>query len=522
MSSDIYLFLSDEAFASVKTATVVKYADISQTGIGMLDDNLLNYFIDHSIFLDPISSGQSERRQSRCNVDDSSQGSVPNGRMMMHFDADKLLNNTNSTFSKELVSGFVVNQNDDAGYATAKRERLCALFNIVDTIFYARDSEGEPKNASAIEAILTNAGQADSTYLGYVPNSLFISTTKSIATSRMSGMGNPISDQRYYWDSCSFSYKFTDADNVPVEIVFHIWLNSDQFKANYPYSTIVDCIYPCSPKWIMNPELYANQTRAILTSSNYKNEMIKEAVTYRDHSGVTLMSSRYVAEYADELPMSFALLYKGAVPTTAQARAYIKQRLLSETDDDGHSWSVDEWRSRLPDLFIDGSYYLVPIYSQREVLPDSTTAIEKSCVNYQKIFSIAKAVLGTMGMDDASLMSNIDILQAPGHSIYIVGIPLDPANQLSMHELHPTYSSTDAISESFDAMSPGDRDFAEKIASALAVCMKLTDGGTEAANYTDSTIGSRPAKAFTAGDSFNNTNMEYIMLEYDKDDTIWS
>lgn len=522
MSSDIYLFLSDEAFAAVKTATVVRYADISQTGIGMLDDNLLNYFVDHSIFLDPISSGTSTRRTSRCNVDDSNGGRVPNGRMMIHFDAEKLLNKSTSTFSKDLVSGFVVNTNDDAGLATIKRERLCALFNIVDTIFYARDSEGNPKNSTSINTILTNPLQADSTYIGYKNNSLILSTSKSPATSRLSGTGNTISATRYYWDSCVFTYKFVDADELPVEITFHIWLNSDEFKKNYPYSTIVDCLYPCSPKWIMNPELYANQTRAILTSSNYKNEMLKTAVTLRDHSGVSMFASRYVAEYSDDLPMSFALLYKGATPTAAQSRAFLKARLLKETDENGNPWTVDEWRSRLPDLFIDGSYYLVPIYSQRVVLPDSSTAVERSCVNYQSIFSIAKAVLGGTGFDDVTLMNNIDILQAPGHAIYIVGIAIDPTSQMSLHELHPTYSSTDAISESFGAMSPGDKDFAEKIAIALAVCMKLSDGNGDAANYTDSSIGTRPAKSFTAGDVYNNTNMEYIMLEYDKDDIIWS
>lgn len=522
MSSDIYLFLSDEAFAPVKTATVVRYSDVSQTGIGMLDDNLLNYFVDHSIFLDPISSGYSTRRSSRCNVDESTGGKVPNGRMMLHFDAAKLLNAESGSFSKDLVSGFVVNTTDDAALTATKRERLCSLFNIVDTIFYARTSEGTPKTADAIDEIMSNSVTSGNTYLGYKSDTLALSTTKSEATSRLSGTVTTISDNRYYWDACTFIYKFSDTDNLPVEITFHIWLNSDAFKSNYPYSTIVDCLYPCSPRWIMNPELYANQTRAILSSSNYKNEMIRSAVTKEDHSGVALFSSKYIAEYSDEMPMSFALLYKGAAPTAAQSRTFLKTKLLAETDEDGNTWSVDAWRARLPDLFVDGSYYLVPIYSQRQLLPDSTTAIETSTINYQKIFSIAKAVLGGTGYDDSSLLANLDILQAPGHSLYIVGMAVDPTTSMSLHELHPTYSATDAISESFGAMSAGDQDFAEKIATALAVCMKLTDGSGDAAAYTDSTIGSRAAKSFTAGDSLNNTNMEYIMLEYDKDDTIWS
>ena len=521
MSSDIFLFLSDEAFASVRTATVVKYADISQTGVGMLDDNLLNYFIDHSLFLDPISDGNNSYRQSRPLVDRQS-GFAPNGRMMLHFDAAKLLDDGSANFSKDLVSGFVVMPNDDAGLATAKRNRLGSLFNIIDVIFNARDTEGNPKNETDINTILTNSAESSSTYLGYVNGSLTLSTAKSKAQSRLAAQGTPLSGERYYWNSCKFDYKFTDSDNITVVITFNIWLNADDFKANYPFSTVVDCLYPCSAQWIMNPELYANQTRAILLSSNYKNEMLKNAVTERDHSGVMLISSRYIAEYSDELPMSFALMYKGAKPTTAAARAFLKEKLLAEVDEDGNTWTSEQWRQRLPDLFIDGTYYLIPIYSQRTILPDTTTAIERSCVNYQKIFSIAKTVLGGMGLDDAGLMASMDILQAPGHSIYIVGIAADPTSQLPLRELHQTYSATDAISESFDGMTAGDQDFAEKIAEAMAICLKLSNNPGSDSLFTDGVIGSRPAKVFAAGDVYNNTNMEYIMLVYDKDDTLWS
>ena len=162
------------------------------------------------------------------------------------------------------------------------------------------------------------------------------------------------------------------------------------------------------------------------------------------------------------------------------------------------------------------------MYFPRVQLPDATTMVEKSCVNYQKIFLIAKAVLGGMGLDDASLMSNIDILQAPGHSLYIAGIAADPANQIPLNQLHSTYSAVDATSQSFDGMTPGDQDFAEKLASAMAICLKLTTDPGASGGFSDGTIGSRPAKVFTAGDVYNNTNMEYVMLVYDKNDIIWS
>ena len=89
-------------------------------------------------------------------------------------------------------------------------------------------------------------------------------------------------------------------------------------------------------------------------------------------------------------------------------------------------------------------------------------------------------------------------------------------------ELHQTYSATDAISESFDGMTAGDQDFAEKIAEAMAICLKLSNNPGSDSLFTDGVIGSRPAKVFAAGDVYNNTNMEYIMLVYDKDDTLWS
>ena len=520
MSSDIFLFLSDEAFASVSRATVVKYADIKQTGVGMLDDNLLNYFIEHSIFLDPISDGNNAVRTSRTNVDEQSR-CIPNGRMMLHFDADKLLKPKNATFSNDLVEGFVVNSNDDAGLAATKRTRLGSLFNIIDTIFNARNSEGSPKASTLIDAILTNSSESGTTYNGYVPQSLTLSTGKSQATTRLATQGSALSEPRLYWNSCKFDYSFTNSYNIVVKITFNIWLNAEEFKANYPFSTVVDCLYPCSAKWIMNPQLYANQTRAILLSSNYKNEMIERAVTERDHSGVMLISSRYMGEYSDELPMSFALMYKGAKPTTSAARTFLRSKLLEEVNDNGNKWTEYEWRRMLPDLFVDGSYYLIPMYFQRVPLPDSNISVEKSCVNYQKIFTIARSILGGMGLDDASLMSNMDILQAPGHSLYIVGIAADPTTTIPLHELHSTYSAVDALSESFDGMTAGDQDFAEKLAQAMAICLHLAEDPGANGGFTEGVIGNRPAKVFTAGDGHNNSNMEYIMLVYDKNDTIW-
>ena len=541
MSSDIYLFLSDEAFASVPTATVVKYADISRAGVGMLDDNLLNYFVDHSLFLDPIQINSESWRKSRTHVDEdlnpfeSTPATPvtdppfyePDGRMMLHFDAAKLLDDSSTTtFNRDLMVGFVVNQNDIAEVATTKRNRLRSLFNIVDTIFNARNRDGNPKDAQTIDGILENTLEDETTYSGYVGGSLVLSSSRSESTIKLkTSSSTNISRKRWYWDSCSFKYSFSDSNATggTTTITFHIWLNSEQFKENYPYSTIVDCLYPCSAEWIMNPSLYANQTRAILTSSNYKNDMISRAVTARDHSGVTLISSRYIAEYSDEMPMSFALLYKGARPSPAAAREYLRLRLLEETDRDGNTWTSEQWRCRLPDLFVDGSYYLVPIYSQRIILPATTSAIERSCIDYKKIFSIVRTVLGCMNLDDATLMSNIDLLQAPGHSLYIIGIATDPLQNpvpIPLHDLHLTYSAVDAVSSSFDSMSPGDQDFAEKIARCLAICLNLDHD--EQGLYTDSTIGTRSAKSFAAGDIYNNTNMEYIMLVYDKDDPIWS
>ena len=54
------------------------------------------------------------------------------------------------------------------------------------------------------------------------------------------------------------------------------------------------------------------------------------------------------------------------------------------------------------------------------------------------------------------------------------------------------------------------------------ISLKLSNNPGSDSLFTDGVIGSRPAKVFAAGDVYNNTNMEYIMLVYDKDDTLWS
>ena len=514
MSSDIFLFLSDEAFASLSSSSVVRYADISGSA-GMLDDNLLNYFLDHSLFLDPVNTGVTRVRVQRSAVDQQT-SYRPVGRMMLHFDAAKLLESDSEAYCPALINAFVVRDNESAALVKTKNNNLGALFNIVDTIFHSRNEIGRPLNADEINAILTDDTMASSTYNNYVPGSLKLATTSTRARTRLSD--GSMSNERDYWDSCSFSFKYPTTENVSDTINFRIWLNSDQFKANYPFSTIVDCIYPFKPEWILRPTTELSQIRAILASSDYKNNMVDEAVTHRDHSGATILSSTYVVE-TNHTKISFLLMYKGNTPDSSAARQYLRNRLLSETDSSGNPLgSESDWRARLPDLFVDGEYYLIPMYHQRIAYPGNVY-IERSLLNYQDIYSKVRAIISHDQCDDLTLMENLEVLQAPGHDIYIACIAANPSIQPPVTELHPTYESTDAISANWNKISELDKQFAKRLADCIAVCLGLADPDLKV--LSDDVIGMYPAKAFVCASALQNTNMVYKMLVYDSDSPIW-
>ena len=459
----IYAFVSDEAFANVGTKSVGSYESIMANELGMLDDNLLNYFVQHEIMLDPVGSTIATNRRTRLSVDDSNAttGNRPTGRIYLHFDYTKLDPLTDS------VAPFKVEDNDTESDRTAKILRRAALFNIIETIYMARygaTAGAGPKSKEDLEAIMVAASATDtSAYYGYVAGSLQLSSTTTKSGYRYAwennvGSHEAVSTERYFWDSFSFSFKVgVTSTGEDVVQMFKIWLSPDKFKSDYPYSTIMKVVYPCDPLWIYEPSDKGGEMQAVLSAAQYKDMSLSAEVKNNDHSGIATYTSRYVhSSVSSNARMSFVVMYKGAMPTSAAMRTAVSEALKKVTDSNGNVLDERVWRARLPDLFVDGGFYLFPCYFQQVQYPNNIK-IERSLVNYRSLYDKVRQILPNM--DAQAVFDYMEILQVPGHKLYLVALPLsdNDSDKKSVLTLHPTYQALDSIGEeyTYTVVTPG-------------------------------------------------------------------
>lgn len=77
--------------------------------------------------------------------------------------------------------------------------------------------------------------------------------------------------------------------------------------------------------------------------------------------------------------MPFTVLYKGCAPSSAAMRDYIREELLAL------GLATEEvWKGVLPDLFVDGGFYLIPFYINRVSLTDGYV-IDKNIIGYNQM-----------------------------------------------------------------------------------------------------------------------------------------
>ena len=445
----IYSFLSDEAFAVTRaSASVMSVSDIQQYHLGILDDNLLNYFTKHSVITDPVGSSKALNRNNRVLVDKSVTGFHAVGRMYLNFDADRL--GDEASTEESFINALTIDpDNDNASTVETKVEKRAALFNIIETIFFSRDVNTTVANESTITTTISEA--INSTYAGCVidaDNPLILSSTVSRAIYKC---GND-TDTKFidasvdFYDFCEFSFKYGNNESDVVRI--RVYLSSVEFKKNYPYSTITDIIYPCKPEWMLEPEFHANEVVAILQASSYKDTILDEAITSRDHSGMTVYKTRYVPKnISNNTPMGFGVLYKGAEPSSEAMREAIRGKLMNEINKttQGKLATEEEWKSIFPDLFVDSGFYIFPCYYQRRKFGNNT--IEQNISNYRTIYDRLKMIFSSGEFTDKELFDNAELIQAPGHGMYMVVFPVSIVNQTvtSLRTLHPTYQPLDSV-----------------------------------------------------------------------------
>lgn len=494
----IHAFLSDDAFASLGISSKVSYTSLRQSGLGVIDDNLVNYFNVPTVLVDP--------RTATANINNRLQLASAKGvgRLLLHFDEQYLVENVDN------LAPVIITETDNTTQQDTKNSILTRLFNTIEYIYLGRNNTN-PVPESTIDATL----RADSgTYSGYISGSIKVSSTVTPAVFlTTSGYSNTIP----FYDSFSFKFNL-DISNPNSFVEFKIWLNSSKFKAEYPYSTIVKVVYPCEPLRMLHPterDAYGNnidslvtyeKIGAIIATSSYKDEQLEDAIKDYDHSGLAQYTTTYTnATLGRSYYMVFSILYRGITPSAASMRNAIRTALLAETQIGGAPLASEStWQTIFSDLFVNAGYYLIPMYYNRINYP-AQVVIDRNIANYKKMYTILQEIFPDILA--ATILDKMEVLQAPGSGLYLITIPIEDnnINHDSLAQEHPTYQPIDALGDNstyFNTMTPATQAFN----IALASCIKVALGLIPNLTFTTEEINGREFIVFV------NNAIEYHMI----------
>ena len=502
----IYAFCSDGAFAGVGGGSLVSHDDIAKSKLGVLDDQMVNYFLNPTALVDPRSVNLSNNKR----ITIPTFGMKAAGRMLLQFDNTRKGDgndythirpsylDTNDATAIDIIKGSTTS-------ATALRE---SLFNIIEYCFLQHNSAGTVITLPDVDSLDSAMIGESATFSGYVAGSLKVSAGTTSSKIRLDD-GNITTGYTVYptADNATIPfYQFIQFDyrvESNLVVTFKVWLGMEAFLADYPLTTLMKVVYPCNPARLLDMD-FTNIVSAITESSGYKDEQLQESIKTVDHSGLSTYISRYVnSSFATYYRMPFTILYKGCVPTSTAMRDFIREELLSLNLAD-----EDEWKAVLPDLFVDGGFYLIPFYNNRIDLIDGFK-IDRNIVSY----SYFKTKLSSLFSDNQSfdidwMMQHGSLLMAAGSGLYIYAFP-DKGNSsdmLSLETIHPTYMNIDANNMLYwDKMSEPTQMFNQDLALAIPVAL----GNIENSDYTEEEIDGKRYLAFI-------TNfIEYHLLRED-------
>ena len=421
-----YCFLEDSSFYP---STNIDLGDIKLPEAGYLGSNEEAYFTKKAIIKDPRS------RRLQFNNNDMT------GQIKLYFDQAKVpAKNEYGYDIKDL-------------FANISNENLVYLFNILERIYM---------NCHEDLSLIEDALEHDKEYYKecYYPGSLSVSKKYS-HTETHPETGEQIlkykvitTDVTSYQGEVShsiktpnyFTFTFVD-DSTGTEIGYEIkvWLSRKSFLENYPLSTIIKVILPCDYTYILDPTKFYNSIDALTKATDFSLNSIDVRdyetgedtdvadISTLDTSGLITFRTRYVinSQYTYQLP--FGVLFKGAKPSTMEIRKAIREYLM-----DISNITQSKWESLLPDLFVTGQFYLVPMWNNVTERVGMNN-LYPSIVNFKsmdKIFTTLFPDLST------TFISKYQEVLLNGQSeIFLTALPdsLNDGNQFSIYDLHPTY-----------------------------------------------------------------------------------
>lgn len=514
----IYAFCSDEAFAGTSSSAMQSYDKLNDLSFGVIDDNLINYFVTPTVIIDPRSKSGVNTRLSLTPFSNRAAG-----RMMLHFDNTRTVPSAGMINSENIptIDTTLVTPDDQAAIdaltanTTAGETMLKSLFNIIECCFLYHLNATTVPTASDLNAILTSSTDS---YSGYVGGSVAVS--ESVINCNKIRLVNGIYTSQNnlpFRKYVSFRYKVTLTDGNTKDLDLKIWMSNEAFKHDYPISSIVKVVFPCEPSKLLTMD-FDNKIAAIVQSVNYitgdvTNPQLAAEIAAEDHSGMTTYTSKYMNNsIATYYRMPFIILYKGASPSSAAMRVYTRNMLQLAVP----SVTIAQWKAILPDLFVDASYFLIPMFHRRQVI--NTDGVERTVdmniINYSDIQDNIVRLFPNRTFEDIS--ENSSLLMAAGSGLYIFAFPAEGNDEDHKHlsAEHPTYINVDATSDKWENMTEITKEFNANLATIIKMAQGDSSIGSEI-SYTSASLEGKEYFVFVVNSiefhvmkigSFNNVN----------------
>ena len=405
-SLTIYGFITDTLFWKKQVVDFTKAID---TGLGYLDDILINYFHQIATIHDP--------RGIRLDV----LGVTPGGEISLVFDSSKI---------DEALNPF----------SNISDEEIVNLFNIVEKCLYTQ-------NRSEIE--LNDELKTQEIY----NTSYIVDTVHRSATYTMATIPGIRSELKIY-DFIEFEMMLNT-----VQVHFKFWINSTHFKANYPLTTITAVIPPCEPT------LQTDVVSAVIASSGSIFSNINTGTTDVDHTGTLAYRTKYVVSSQSTPSIQFGLMYQGATPTSLESRAAIREYLLSL------GIAQDAlWEAKFPDIFVTAQFFLIPQWNNYTERPNNKYGnVYHGIINYSDLYKSTNRIFPSLGNE--WIESHLEVITNPFNPILLTAIadPLNEGERFSIRNILTTYQAFGPDDTNYDYQEANAKNFSRYLGQAMAI-----------------------------------------------------
>jgi len=424
-----------------------QYSYPRDTLISLLDDLYENLVQEPDLTVGVEQYDAIVNTNNQANDDHIPDGTVPMTISTMSITFDKVGNETQYTNWK------------DKHISTDDKKKI---FNIIEYLVYGTIP------TDSINDINTFLNNNTATFGTYKDNSATLSDTRTIVYIYDAFVDDTVSPPvhgfyRFIPNWIQFSYTYIDEfDNSEKTIDFKLWISRLDFEINYPISRIIDVIPPLPLDQLQNPGEVTGIYQALEESALLTVDKLAAKLHIDDYSGFVGLTLPYVISYNNinaNYDLTFGVLYKGKIPTSAEIRTYIRTVLFNNQD--------TIWRTKFPTLYVDHSFFFIPLYSNRVDMGNGTI-VYPSITEVDFNSKLHTLLDGIVNIDTVP----VEIFTVTYQTMSILAVSGDNVEPMvKLLDILQSYRNYNTIDPKFNTLSPDEQEFAVKVNDLLSQCM---------------------------------------------------